>query len=276
MKLLSLAQRVSERTQRVALLASKKTVQTVLYPFSRQGSSTTVFVAGNQRSGTNMLMEVLEKSYHTEVFHERDPRAFVNYQMRERRIVKELVEQSKAPCVVIKALCESQEIAQLLNEFSPASAIWVFRDYNDVVNSMLNQFRGMADQARRVAKHHDSCGWRGRGMSDETHALVRRLVRPNINDASASALQWYYRNVLFFEQGLDSDPRVILVRYEDMVTQPEEQFARIFSFLDIPFSPRVCRDIFLTSVRKREPPVIDPEIRAACDQLLERLSGATG
>ena len=35
-----------------------------------------VFVAGMQRSGTNLLMDVLDASHATQVFHETDPRAF--------------------------------------------------------------------------------------------------------------------------------------------------------------------------------------------------------
>ena len=38
-----------------------------------------VFVAGMQRSGTNLLMDVLDASAATQVFHETDPRAFERY-----------------------------------------------------------------------------------------------------------------------------------------------------------------------------------------------------
>ena len=178
-------------------------------------------MAGMQRSGTNMLMDVLERSVETDVFHERDARAFDNYQMREREVIRRLVDESRACVFVIKALCELQDLGELMQAFAPAKTVWIVRDYNDVVNSMMRSFEGMAGQVKAIAQDRDSSSWRGRGMSDATHERVKALATPDISESSASALQWYFRNVLFFEQGFHQDDRVILVE----VAGPFERYA---------------------------------------------------
>jgi hypothetical protein len=229
-----------------------------------------VLVAGMQRSGTNMLMNVLEECLETDVYHERDTRAFSNYRMRSPREIGVLIGRSPARVFVIKALCELQDLALLMDEFSPAKTIWIVRDYNDVVNSMMRSFGNMAKQVLRIVDDGDPSGWIGRGMSDETRAILKTLVTDELDDATASALQWYLRNILFFEQGFDADERVMLVSYETLVSQPVEEFGRVFAFAGIEYSPRVARKVSPRSVGKNPPPDIAPEVRELCDGLFRR------
>ena len=232
-----------------------------------------VFLAGMQRSGTNMIMDVLERSYETDVFHERDPRAFDNYQMRERPVIHRLAQRSPAPVFAIKALCELQELKSLMDEFAPAQALWVMRNYEDVVNSMLVSFHNQAKQVQRIVAERDESGWwLGRGISDETYSLLKELAHPDISDASAAALQWYFRNMLFFEQGLDGDPRMMAVSYESLVTDPLSEFRRIFDFIGLRFTPRIVGGVFTSSIGRRTPPDIEQPVRQVCDALSTRIA----
>lgn len=227
-----------------------------------------LFVAGMQRSGTNMIMDVLERHIDTEVYHERDARAFDNYQMRDRPVIHGLADRSVAPLFVIKALCESHELASLMDDFMPAKALWVLRNYRDVVNSMLVSFGNQARQVKWVVANRGENGWwLGRGISEETRAVLQRLVRPDIDDANACALQWYFRNKTYFEQHLERDPRVLLVNYDALVAEPDRSLNAVFDFAGLAYSRRVARGIFATSVGRRAPPVIDPEIESVCDGL---------
>jgi len=223
-----------------------------------------------QRSGTNMLMDVLEQSFETDVFHERDPRAFVNYQMRDTAVIRRLVDASRAQVFVIKALCELQDLTAMMKIYSPAKTIWIVRDYNDVVNSMLRSFGNMAKQVQRIARDHNSNEWLGLGMSDTTHETLNRVVTEELDDATASALQWYFRNMLFFDQNFAADSRVLLVRYEELVSRPVEEFARICNFIGIDFPQRVVRNVSPRSIGKHPRPEISPAVRSLCDELLQR------
>jgi hypothetical protein len=260
--------------QHRAFLARKRLVQFLRAPRKPDRPPQTIFVAGVQRSGTNMMMDVLERSLQTDVYHETDPRAFDAYEMRPMPVIRQLIRRSPAPFVVIKALCELQTLRALLDEFQPAKGVWVFRDYEDVVNSHLALWRKMPENIGKILQNRDRAAWRGRGMSDATLATVSALYHPGITNESACALFWYFRNVLFFEQNLDEDPRVRLVRYEDLVTQPNERFSQLFDFLGVEFTTRVASSVFASSVRKKDPPTIEQPIREICETLRERLVAA--
>ena len=261
-------QRIAVRLGRSWLLSRKRVLhyaRPVPYP-----ARSRLFIAGMQRSGTNMLMNVLEKSMETDVYHERDSRAFVNYQMRSVIEIESLIKRSSAHICVIKALCELQDLSVLMNRLSPAKTVWIVRQYDDVVNSMLRSFGNMAKQVLRIVDNRDSSGWIGRGMSDETHAVLKDMVSDSLDDATASALQWYLRNMLFFDQSFDADRRVMLVGYEKLASNPVDEFARIFNFIGIDFSTGLAGMVTPRSIGKNPPSQIDPAVRTLCDDLYDR------
>jgi hypothetical protein len=262
--------RAVDRTRLSSLLFTKRIAQVAHARLHPNEPRLALFVGGVQRSGTNMLMDVLERSLETAVFHERDPRAFRDYMMLPPSVIHRLVDESPARCVVIKALCESQDLAQLLRDFSPAKGIWSLRRYEDMVNSHVRSWPGEAKTMHRLVADRNSMKWRGRGMTDETYATISRLHYPGMDDWSAAALFWYLRNVLFFEQGLDRDPRIRVVKYETLVSTPDQEFREIFSFLGLVYSRRVAAVVHSKSIRKNAPPRIDPAIREVCDALTAR------
>ena len=266
----TLLQRASGRLERDALMAAKRLYQGMKRGLDRGASPAVTFVAGVQRSGTNMLMDVLERNFATDVIHERDRRAFERYQMRDVAVIRSLVENSRASHFIIKSLCELQHLTTLMQHFAPARTVWILRDYNDVVNSMRFSFGNQAKQVKRIAIDRDSDGWQGQGMSDATHARMRATVHEEISDSSAAALIWYFRNQLFFDQGFDRDPRVLLVRYEALVTQPVAEFRRIFAFLGLSYRPWHSRRVVPHSIRKTRMPEIEAPVRALCDAMTSR------
>ena len=234
-----------------------------------------VFVAGMQRSGTNLLMDVLDASLATQVFHETDPRAFDRYEMRNLAVIRQLAQASPAPVFVIKALCELDRIRSLMDTFSPAKTLWMVRDWRDSASSAVKSFGNFVPQWQRLA-HGDADDWRGRGMSPATRELLAALYRPDASEAEGAAIMWFYRNVLFFEQLLAADPRVRLVFYEDLVRDPAREVAALYDFLDLPVSAGVAGRIHARSVRQRAPADISPAVTALCDELLARFRALAG
>ena len=229
-----------------------------------------VFVAGMQRSGTNLLMDVLDASADTQVFHETDARAFERYEMRDPAVIRQLARQCPAPLFVIKALCELDRIKPLMADFSPAKTLWMVRDWRDSVNSAIKSFSNFVPQWRRLAQG-DSSDWRGRGMSDATRDLLAALYHPDASEAEGAAIMWFYRNALFFEQQLAADPRVRVVFYEDLVRHPMREVAAVYDFLGLQgFNQRVAGRIHARSVKRRSPPDIAPAVMSLCDELLAR------
>jgi len=229
-----------------------------------------VFVAGMQRSGTNLLMDVLDASAATQVFHETDPRAFERYEMRNPAVIRQLALASPAPVFVIKALCELDQLPHLMATFRPAKTLWVVRDWRDSVNSAIRSFGNFVPQWQRLA-HGDTSDWRGRGMSPATRELLMALYRPDASEAEGAAIMWFYRNALFFEHQLAADPRVRVVFYEALVQNPMREVAAVYDFLELPgFNAAIAGRIHARSVRHRSPPDISPAVTALCDELLAR------
>lgn len=230
----------------------------------------TVLVPGVQRSGTNMMMDVLEQSLETQVFHETDSRAFDGYYLRPLPRLLELRAKCRAPFFVLKALLDSHMTAELMSYLAPAKAIWVYRHFDDMVNSNLRSWPGGRNQLEDLMEDPYKTGYRARGMTAQTLATVRAHYCPALSDASAIALFWCYRNQLFFDQGLDRDGRVLLLRYEDIVTRPQPTIADMCRFLGLAYSARMGAQIHARSIAKRPPSDIDPAIRALCADMMAR------
>lgn len=264
----SLPVRIQRKVARWSMLTRKRFLHALRG--KRYTGQRFVFIAGAQRSGTNMLMDILERSRVTDVYHERDPRAFQDYIMREPHVIQDLARRSSAPVFVIKSLCELDRLHGLMNQFQPSKMVWIVRDYVDMVNSALVSFPSLPKSMARIYDDRTASDWRSRGMSDDTYGLIRELYRPGMDDASAVALFWYMRNVLFFEMGFDQDSNVALTLYETLVTEPNEELRAVFEFLELEYSSYISRHVFASSIRRRPPPGIDPAIDRLCAQLHER------
>ncbi len=265
---------MNERIQRWLYRGYKTLIQRQA---SDPGPRNHVFVAGMQRSGTNMLMKVLDWNRYGDVYHETDRRAFdTKYEMRDPEVIRALSNASQAPFLIIKSLCELDKLRWFLDNFTPAKIIWIYRQYADTINSATRSFANFSPQLKRLAKNKNSDAWRGRGMSDETQELLGRVATLDPDEASAAAMMWYYRNILFFEQSLDQDERVLLIRYKDFVFNPTAITDSICKFIGFPtYDPRwMTRFIHSTSVNKLEPPKLLPEVEEVCSALMARFESA--
>jgi hypothetical protein len=228
-----------------------------------------LFIAGMQRSGTNMLMDVLERSFETDVFHEHDPRAFHDYEQRAPAILHDLAERSHAPLVIFKALLESDLLPQLLDEFASAKAIWSVRDYRDVVNSAKRSFPHLQRTITRMVTQPGDY-WQSRGALPPIFETLKRLYRPDLSLNASAALFWYARNALYFELNMADDERIMLVRYEDLVSEPLEQFRRVFEFAELPLHRWATAKVHSRSIARHNAPDLPEDIEALCESTYER------
>ncbi len=270
MHLVSFANRLAIKINYMLLLTFKHYIQRLSNIRHPNFPVLHALVAGVQRSGTNMLMDVLERSFETDVYHERDRRAFQDYLMREASAIKRLAGKSSGRVFVIKALCELDQLPFLMEEFTPAKVLWIVRGYNDMINSALKSFKSLPGSVARIIRDRDGSDWQARGMSENTYELLQEFYHNDINEASAVALFWYLRNILFFEHAFDRDPRVQLLFYESLVTDPGREFERIFGFLELDYSRRISKSVFNTSIKRNPAPIIEPRIERLCESLLQR------
>jgi hypothetical protein len=225
-----------------------------------------------------MLIKVLGKSAECRVYNEgRNNPAYDYYRLRSNETVKRLIKKSDKPIIVFKPVLDSQHTDRLLDLWPNAKAIWIYRDYRDVVNSSVKRWQGdqkdimygIAAEIRREPKHHQYAI--SDRMSERTVNLVRELCSPAMSPEDGAALLWYVRNLIYFDLVLEKDPRILLVRYEDLVTGPRQYFPRIFGFIGCYFDQKYIGDIFDTSVKKAAAPAINKEVELLCSEMLQRL-----
>ncbi|MFC3104829.1 sulfotransferase family protein [Salinisphaera aquimarina] len=226
-----------------------------------------MFVAGVQRSGTNMVMDLLEADLATEVFHETDHRAFDNYELR-----------TPAPLSVPKALCEGQDVRYLLDQFSGSRCLWVYRHYEDVARPHARKWAQMPDTIRRLCdKQGDIEGRSGRGMPDATRAVLRAHWHEDLNNEPACAPFWYFRNQHYFGQCLSEDPRVRLLGYETLLEHPHDNTEALYDFAGLDYLSRAGQSNKAPESTRRaySDSIIDTSVRKLCDEMFARLRSET-
>lgn len=175
----------------------------------------------------------------------------------------------RAPLVVAKPLVESQRTPELLDGIERSAAVWTFRNYRDVSRSNIALFTPDVNRVNlEPILRNDRTNWRGEVVPDDVRHLVERHYRPDIGPLDGGALFWYARNRLFFELGLDREPRVLPLRYETLVSEPERSMRAVYgaTALDFP-GPRLVEGIHPRSVGLGSSVSLDPDIEQACERL---------
>ena len=241
--------------------------------FDGRSDKRAIFIVGAQRSGTNMLVSVLDRSLDIWLFNEFHRAAFQNYRLRSDATIARLIDRATAPVVAFKPLCDSHLTDQFLERFAGSKAIWIYRGYQDTANSAVRNWQGhRKDWVEWIARDdYQRLGWRGERLSDELVSLMKKHYRDEMSREEAAALTWYQRTQLYYQLQLDEDPRVLLVRYESLVTSPAEQFRKIFDFLGCPFDERYIHHVRNSSIDRNSFPAIAPEVKSLCTDFLARI-----
>ncbi|MEZ4515555.1 MAG: sulfotransferase domain-containing protein [Chloroflexota bacterium] len=241
------------------------------------GPRTVLMIMGCQRSGTSLTYWVFERDFNTRIFREAsilssedteeglrlNPIDQVNQELSKRQV----------PIVVLKPLVESQRATELLGAIPHSKILWLYRHYQDVASSNLKAF-GMDNGIKdlRPFVNRDPDNWRSQNASEETLATIDRFFAEDMNPYDAAALFWYARNQLFFDQGLDQNPDVILCRYEDFVLNPAATMQRIYGAIGAAYpGDEIVQDVHPQSVGKGRKSHLSPEVEAICQALLDRL-----
>jgi len=231
------------------------------------------FVFGCQRSGTKLLMRVVDRSPFVRVFHENHASAFEDFQLRSDATLRALIRLSPAPRQVFKPICDSQRADELLAAFPDARAIWIYRNPDDVANSAVEKWG--AHQLEVVAAVAEGelgrWGWRTARLSAEAIQAVRDAYRPDLSSHEGALLFWYLRNSFFFSLGLDHDPRMALVNYERVVADPAGRLPPLFAHIGLPHDPSFSAEVSDRSVGRCPPPEASAAVRALVDGMIARL-----
>jgi hypothetical protein len=88
---------------------------------------------------------------------------------------------------------------------------------------------------------------------------------------AAYALMWYLRNNLIIDLKLHERDDLLLVKYENLVQEPQKYFPPIFRFIECPFEEKYIKGVYNSSVGKEKFPEIPAEIAGLCENLYQQL-----
>jgi len=106
---------------------------------------------------------------------------------------------------------------------------------------------------------------------ENTKQAILNNWSDKLSPEEGAALYWLFYNRLYFDLNLDKVQRVLLVQYETLVSQPEDEIKRICRFIDLKYDPKMGDGIFTSSVRREPVPSLDPGIKVICDHLWDNL-----
>lgn len=254
----------------------KKAVQQ-LDGSGRAKEKTVVPILGIQRSGTSMLYWVFERDLNAKVYREASELSSLDkvekIRLNPLPSVREQIERQRAPLVVLKPLVESQRAHDLFDAIPGTRVLWAYRHFQDVASSNLKAF-GMDNGVKdlRPFVENDPTNWRSQNSKEETREIIRSFFSEDMNPYDAAALFWWARSRLYFDLGLDSHPRVTLIRYEDLVTDPARTMRRVYAFLERPYpGDQIVRDVNPQSIGKGRSSKLSPDVEYLCTDLLARL-----
>ena len=241
------------------------------------GITTSVFIVGCGRSGTSMLLHHLGRSWSVDSYNENDAAAFEKFRLRSLDTVEALTEGSFADVILFKPVLTTPHSREYLTRFPAARLVFVFRHYNDVVNSSIKRF-GPADRLAHVNDWmaNDFAEFAPIVPPEATRDIVRRLWRPDLTPESAAALYWLFYNGLYFDLELDLEERALLIGYERLVAEPENEIRAVCDFLNLGFEPVMIEGIVASSIGRDDKPSLDPDVQSACESLLRRLWASAG
>ena len=232
---------------------------------------TVVVVSGVPRSGTTLILELIDLDPSADVFHEDDRRLFERYHLKDWETLERLLGQPKTSLTALKLLFDVDKLGLLLRSFPNLKVLWIFRRFENVVLSNMKKFPGGRNKIDQIVNDAEFKDWRSAEMSGSTKELIRSHYRPGISNATAQALFWFQRNQLYFDQKLDRSDRVSTLNYDALVADPIAQTEKLGSWLGIKHEPRMPRLIKRGSPKPEVSVDIDPEVRKVCEHMLARL-----
>ncbi|CAN5295592.1 hypothetical protein BH24PSE2_BH24PSE2_12890 [soil metagenome] len=220
-----------------------------------------------------MLTASFENSPEFDVYGEMS-KAFDNSVLKSLDMASKLIAESKRPFVAFKPLTDSHRVQKLLDTSVGSKAIWMYRRPEDRASSAVTKF---GDTNLRFLRELSTVGitdrWEARGVAQETLGQLRDFDFDRMDPKSAAAVFWYLRNQLFFDQRLDSNPDVLIVKYELLVKHPARVMEVVCDFLGCQFFERMVKHIHERSIGKASSK-LSPEVSRLCGGMINRLDSA--
>ncbi|MBL3556707.1 MULTISPECIES: sulfotransferase family protein [Marinobacter] len=243
-----------------------------LYQFVTPSQATRpVFILGSGRSGTDIVSHCLSKAWDVELINEDNPKAFDNWRLKNFDAVQSAVNSSRASQVLFKPIVETLRAREFLTEFPSGVVIFVIRNPDDAINSMV-RFFGEA-QVRAVRSWVETGFARQPQAPTEIREFIASHCHADLSLEDAAGLYWLLYNSSYTFLDLQSNPRVTKIRYENLVQKPDETMQEICNLLGMKWFPSMTDEVYAGSVGKNRKPDMSPAIEKRCREVWAQLTG---
>jgi hypothetical protein len=236
-----------------------------------------LFVVGCQHSGATLLTSLFDADHDCRVFEEfsvLSARDKAGIRLSPLPDVAAIIGRVRAPLVVAKPLVETQRIRTLLNYFSGAKALFLYRHYADVASSQLAKFGpdNAIENIRSIAAG-DRHNWRSTAASAAVRECISQFYSASMNPNDAAALFWLARTRLYYDLDLGARTDVLLCRYEHLAADPAAVMRRIYAFVGLECPDLSHRaQVHSASVSEGRDLELSAQVRSLCEQLQARLN----
>lgn len=250
------------------LINYKKYVYWIL---NGSASTTPVFIMGCGRSGTQMMLNVLERDERIQVLRENDPKIARNY-MLVKEFIKPAIENCRAPVLIMKPILNSFEVSNLLTEFDQSKVIWIVRSYKDMAASSVNKFGSrVSEYIKHVVESGIGDNWISSGIPSDTLQKLRCINTKGFNNYDWMCLIWWSVNLTVLKDKLYKNRRFILLNYDKMVYEPDLYFLKIYNFIGLSKRIKNANYIHSKSVGKGSKIKLHPIVNKMCFDLTNSL-----
>ncbi|MCI0549849.1 MAG: sulfotransferase [Anaerolineae bacterium] len=235
-------------------------------------NSIPVFLVGCGRSGTSMVLRSLGKSYKVEIYNETHSSAFERFRLKDFGIIEQLNNVGYAKIKLYKPILDTHMAVEYLSGFPSAKIIFMYRHYSDVISSSIRYF-GVDNWPSRVVRwiDNDFEEFASAPPPNETKHRIRSLWANRLSAESSIALYWLFYNRLYIDLGLNQNPNVILINYENIVTRSDVEFHNLCRFLGVEYSQNMSKGMFATSIKHNSVRNLDETIKIECENLWDYL-----
>jgi hypothetical protein len=159
--------------------------------------------------------------------------AFSEYRIRTWEGISRLAEASPFPAVCFKPLVDSHLIGEFMRRFPAGRFLWVYRHYADVARSSLRRFGEGTTPVKEACRGERGGHWFHEGLSPQSRQILESFAGTSLSELDYACLTWWARNQIVLESVCTGDPRLRLVRYEELIEAPQARFAELFSYLGL-------------------------------------------
>lgn len=271
---MSMLKGLFQRSKRQDIVDTRKTVES---------QKQILFIFGCQRSGTTITSNILGKlnyvkSYaevNTEITDQDTEEGDLHtIRLNPLEDVKQKLLARPEPIVVVKPLVESQYASKILDYFPNSRALWMYRNPQDTVSSLIKLFGARTKKRVFYRMIGEKDNWRAEGITDELRETLSQFAGDELTIPDAWGLFWYARNSLFFSQSLQDDQRIVLVKYQKLVQQ-KDYLESVLNRLEIS-TPGLeyVWDYHEKSVGQGKEIKVSDSVRVLLDEMLNKLDKA--